>query len=64
MSNIPLLSGSTAIDAMPNAASFNALIQNINAGVAGLLFANLATGATGANTTATDLQAFTLPAGS
>lgn len=63
MSNLSLISGSANAEASQIIPVVNTLINNINSGVAGMLFANLSTGATGANTTATDLQSYTLPAG-
>lgn len=63
MSNLSLISGAGNAEASQIIPTVNTLIQNINNGVAGMLFANLSTGATGANTTATDLQSYTLPAG-
>lgn len=63
MSNLSLVTGPNFSEASQIVPTVNTLIQSINSGVAGLLFANLSTGATGANTTATDLQSFTLPAG-
>lgn len=63
MSNLSLISGAGNAEASQIIPIVNTLIQNVNSGTAGLLFSNLSTGATGANTTATDLQAFTLPAG-
>lgn len=62
MSNLSLISGAGNAEASQIIPIVNTLIQNVNAGTAGLLAASLTTGATGANTTATDLQSFTLPA--
>lgn len=63
MSNIPLIGTANYSEASQIVPNLNTLLNAINAGTAGLLFANLTTGATVADTAATNLQSFTLPAG-